>query len=79
MTCNVLSRQKVNPHQAGQVIHHGILFTIGMFLREKNQLAKKGLKFSLNYYYKDTPRFFHPAACLLRLSCRLACCQRLAA
>jgi hypothetical protein len=53
MTCNVLFRQKVNPRQAGKIIHHGILFTISMFLRRKNQLAKKGLKFSLNYYYKD--------------------------
>ncbi|MNL34846.1 hypothetical protein D3C87_1568410 [compost metagenome] len=55
-----------------EVILAGILFTISIVLREKKRRAKKGLKFSMNYYYKDTISFF-------RLSCRLACCHRRAA
>ncbi|WP_181878070.1 hypothetical protein [Janthinobacterium lividum] len=33
-----------------EVILAGILFTISIVLREKKRRAKKGLKFSMNYY-----------------------------
>ena len=38
------------PARGIEVILRDILFTIGMFLRGKNQPAKKGLKFKYDYY-----------------------------